>query len=81
MKYYGIMYHLRDGAYVEGCGDRSVVVLDGRYNLFRQMGEANEWARRYGFDGYRVARGSSLLNLFYLNAAVVPVAAPILAKD
>ena len=60
--------------YVEGVGDRSVIILDGRMSLYNQKFLALQEARRRGYDGYRVARGT-FTQPFYLTAAVIPVEA------
>ena len=77
MRYYGLMYRLlkcEDGSmeYAEGVGDRSIVRLDGRWGMDRMKAEAAQWAARHGYDGFRIARGDNLLDLFMLTAAVIP---------
>lgn len=65
-------YHLRNGQYVEGVGDRSVIILDGRWSLYNQKFNALLECRKRGYDGFRIARGK-FTNPFYLTAAVIPV--------
>lgn len=66
-------YTLTDkGGYQPACGDRSVLILDGRTRKMVQHQEAEHWARKHGYDGYRLARGT-FSSPFYLTAAVQPV--------
>lgn len=64
-------YHLRDGRYVEGVGDRSVIILDGRMSLYNQKFIALQECRKRGYDGFRIARGT-FTNPFHITAAVIP---------
>ena len=57
--------------YVEGVGDRSVFILDGRMSLYNQKFCALIECRNRGYDGYRIARGT-FTNPFYITAAVIP---------
>lgn len=66
-------YHLRNGRYETGVGDRSVAIIDGRLSRTHQHDLAAEHARKYGFDGYRLCRGR-FSDPFYLTAQVKPVA-------
>lgn len=50
-------YHIRDGRYVEGVGDRSVIILDGRCSLYNQKFISLQECRKRGYDGFRIAKG------------------------
>lgn len=65
-------YHLRDGSYVEGVGDRQVLILVGWEAEWQHALQCEDWARKHGFDGFRICRGW-LNDPFYLTAAVIPV--------
>lgn len=71
MKYFAEFYHLRDGRYVSGVGDRSVIILDGRETLYNQRFIALQTCRERGYDGFRIARGR-FTEPFYITAAVQP---------
>jgi hypothetical protein len=47
--------------YAEACGDRSVIILDGRsrHATHLQVGAAE--CRKRGYDAFQVYRGASLL--------------------
>lgn len=64
-------YHMRDGSYVEGIGDRSVIILDGRMSLYNKKFVALQECRKRGYDGFRIARGT-FTNPFYITADVIP---------
>ena len=65
-------FYNRNGA---ACGDRSVLILDGRQSRVRHHAHASEWARKHGFAGYRLARGT-FSNPFHLTANVIWVEEP-----
>lgn len=54
------------------CGDRSILILDGREGRAKHHHAAVEWCRRHRFDGYRLCRGE-IQRPFYLTAAVKEV--------
>lgn len=62
--YYVQYYEKRGGNFVEPCGDRSILILDGRNNLdtMRQDAENNNGVRRPHYDAYRIFKGDSFLN-------------------
>jgi hypothetical protein len=73
MKYWAQFYELRSGSYVEPCGDRQLVFLDGRLSRANMEAIAAEQCLKRKYDGWRIARGNHLLTPFYLNAAVKTV--------
>ncbi len=46
---------------VEACGDRSVLILDGRWCRERHHLHCKVWAETHGFYGYQICKGGSLL--------------------
>lgn len=72
-EFYRIGTHY-DGSerFVTAVGDRSVLILDGRTGDATRHAHAREWARKHGFAGYRLCRGT-FTNPFYLTAAVQEV--------
>lgn len=46
-----------DGIYTPACGDRSVIILDGRMRKDYWSSIAAKECKARGFDGYRIARG------------------------
>lgn len=42
-----------------GVGDRSVVILDGRESRYQWRMHGEDWARKHGFDGYRICKGKT----------------------
>lgn len=62
--YYVQYYDKRGNDYVEPCGDRSVLILDGRNNLETMYKDAenNNGIRRPYYDAYRIFKGASFLN-------------------
>lgn len=64
MRTYAIFsYSNLDGTFTEGCGDRSVILLDGRLSRENQKHIAAVECGRRGFDGYQIFRGRSLLDI------------------
>jgi hypothetical protein len=61
-----------NGGYDAACGDRSVLILDGRERRESHHEHAKVWAKKHGFTGYRLARGT-FSNPFYLTATVQAV--------
>ena len=62
--YYVQYYEKRVNEFIEPCGDRSVLILDGRNNLktMCQDAENNNGIRRPYYDAYRIFKGDSFLN-------------------
>ena len=62
--YYVQYYDKRGKEFIEPCGDRSVLILDGRNNLktMHQDAENNNGIRRPYYDAYRIFKGDSFLN-------------------
>lgn len=71
MQTFAEFYHMRNGSYVEGVGDRSVIILDGRMSFYNQKFLALQECRKRGYDGYRIAKGR-FTSPYYLTAAVIP---------
>lgn len=71
MKYWAQFYNLTNGSYVEPCGDRQLIFLDGRLSRNNMEAIASETCKKRGYNGWRMARGRNLLNPFYLNASVI----------
>lgn len=46
---------------VEACGDRGVVILDGRSSITTLKAIARAVAKQRGYTGFRLERGPSLL--------------------
>jgi hypothetical protein len=46
---------------IEGCGDRSVYILDGRNSLSVMHYDAIRWGRKHGWKAYHIEKGESLL--------------------
>jgi hypothetical protein len=73
MKHYAIFYQLRDGRYVEPCGDRKIVRLDGRLSYANMKALAHDVGKQRGFDAYTVERGQRLDRLFCLTVGPQPI--------
>lgn len=61
--YYVQYYNKIGNDYVEACGDRSILILDGRNNLDNmcQDAEDHNGFRRPYYDAYRIFKGASIL--------------------
>ena len=44
---------------IEGCGDRSVFVLDGRNTLRTQIADAKAWGARHGWLAFKIYKGDT----------------------
>ena len=42
---------------VEACGDRSILILDGRESFSKQREYCKDWCERYGFVGFSLHKG------------------------
>ncbi len=74
MRHFAVFFHRNtDGLYIEPCGDRRIVRLDGRLSLTTMKIVAEKIGYERGFDGYRIERGNNLLHLFALTAAIQPL--------
>jgi hypothetical protein len=62
-------YNLINGSYQEACGDRSVLILDGRVSRDHHHEICAAWAKKHSFAGYRLCRGE-ISNPFYITASV-----------
>lgn len=54
---------LSNGLISEACGDRSVLVLDGRESADKHHSHAIEWARTHKFVGYKLCKGASFTDV------------------
>jgi type VI protein secretion system component VasK len=75
MKYWAQFYHQykrQDGStfYEEGCGDRQLIFLDGRWSLQRMTDVAADECAKRGYQGFRLVCGNSILRPFYMNATI-----------
>lgn len=52
----------KDGTLQEACGDRGVLILDGRIRKNRYAAIATEWAIDYGYRAYSIHEGASFLD-------------------
>ena len=55
-------FELNNGKLVEACGDRAIVIIDGRYRISRCHEEAREMNgfRRPHYDAYQILEGKAL---------------------
>lgn len=44
---------------IEACGDRAVIILDGRHSLETNSQIANDECRKRGYLGFHIAKGES----------------------
>lgn len=44
---------------IPGCGDRSVLILDGRNHSVTHHDNARQWAKKHGWLAYRLCKGES----------------------
>lgn len=44
---------------VSACGDRSVLILDGRETLLTQIKHARQWAAKHGYTAFTLNKGES----------------------
>ena len=51
------------------CGDRGVLILDGRESLHSQYMHARDWCERYKYSSFKIMRGES----FTRSKAISPV--------
>lgn len=54
-------FHRRGFDYAEACGDRAVVVLDGRKKLGTHLQAAAAECRQRGFAAFQVYKGASFI--------------------
>lgn len=47
------------GLPIEACGDRSVIILDGRHTLADNISMAKEECKKRGYIGYIICRGET----------------------
>lgn len=56
--YYAEFYYDADGNQ-PGCGDRSVLILDGREALHSQVEHGQDWCKRHNWKSFRLMKGDS----------------------
>lgn len=66
--YYAEFYHDAAGNQ-PGCGDRSVLILDGREALHSQYIYAQDWCVKHNWKSFRIMKGES----FSRSAAISPL--------
>jgi hypothetical protein len=59
--------------YVEPCGDRQIIRIDGRHSMQTMMHIAEDECRSRKYDGYRIGRGERLEEMSFLTSAVLSV--------
>lgn len=55
-------FYIRDtasGKLSEACGDRSVLILDGREGAHHHHAHAKGWGVKHGFTAYKLCKGDS----------------------
>lgn len=59
--YFATFYNISpvNGKINEACGDRSVLLLDGRESTIRHRAHATQWAEKHNFVGFRLCKGES----------------------
>lgn len=59
--YFATFYH-KNGLVTreKACGDRSVLILDGRCGRPKQHIVATDWAEYHGFAGYIIFKGTTI---------------------
>jgi hypothetical protein len=60
MRYYAVFYISTESGYRNPCGDRSLIIIDGRLKFFRVMNIARETCSERGFDCFSIQRAGSL---------------------
>lgn len=53
------------GQLIEACGDRSVLIIDGRESAWCHHWHAKAWAKRHGFDAYKLCKGETFGRVSY----------------
>lgn len=48
-----------DGSLREACGDRSVLILDGREAKWSHHWHSKQWAIKHGFVAYKLCKGET----------------------
>lgn len=74
MKHWAIFYRRSaEGGFTDVLGDRGLIRINARLSRDNMHRVARAECSHRGFDGYRLARGDNLLDLFILSASVIPV--------
>ena len=50
---------LDDKKLISACGDRSVLILDGRETLTSQIKHSIEWAKKHNYVAFTINKGAS----------------------
>ena len=56
--YFAEFYNHYDDA-ESACGDRAVLIIDGRESLFKWAMRCNSWARKHNYEAFRLMKGDS----------------------
>jgi hypothetical protein len=58
--YFAEFYHrTQSGQFTEACGDRSVLILDGRESATSHHTHAIQWGKKHNFAAYKLCTGES----------------------
>lgn len=57
--YFAEFYNRTESGFAEACGDRSVLILDGRESARRHHSHAKEWGGKHGFGAYKLCKGET----------------------
>lgn len=60
---------VRSGKLIPACGDRAVLILDGRESRDKQIQAAMQWGKQHHFDAFQICRGPS----FASGSAISPM--------
>lgn len=60
---------VQSGNLIPACGDRAVLILDGRERRDKQIRVALQWGRQHGFEAFQICRGPS----FSSGSAISPM--------
>ena len=50
---------LVSGELITACGDRSVIILDGRYSLEKNIDIAAYWCKQRNYNAFTIGKGDS----------------------
>ena len=45
---------------IEACGDRAVVVMDGRESMPKMVESMEDWARKHNFSAFQLRKGETI---------------------
>jgi len=60
MKTWAIFYHTVNGVLQEGCGDRSVLCIEGRIKKSKAVSIAFDWGRKHKWEAFHLERADRL---------------------